>query len=141
MPMPPPINALAPENLNMLSRAWSMVTDPFTIQKQVNQQAIKEYGWKERVNGRGDAFRHLVGTAMLAQKHGAPYAEFVTTLHENPYLPFVGALYHSKEDREMDLYNNRLGLELATQAKDYDDLLKMARQYIDTGKARTLPAK
>jgi hypothetical protein len=127
---------LAPQNQNMLTRAWSMVTDPFTISRDVGQQAVKEYGWKERLSGKGDAFRHLVGTAMLAQKHGAPYAQFVTSLHENPYIPFIGAVGHSKEDRDMDLYNNQLGLELATQAANYDDLVRLARQYIDTGKAR-----
>jgi hypothetical protein len=136
-----PVNALAPQNQNMLSKAWAMVSDPFTIQRDIAKQAVQEYGWKERVNGRGDAFRHLVGTALLAQKHGAPYAEFVTSLHENPYVPFVGAMGHPEEDRKMDLYNNQLGLELAAQAKDYGDLVRLAKEYIDQGKAKMLPAK
>lgn len=141
--MADPINALAPvpQNQNMLTRAWSMIADPFILQKELNNRATQEYGWKSRINGPGDAFRHLVGTALLAKKHGSPYAEFVTSLHESPYLPFFGALGHSKEDREMDLYNNRLGLELATQAKDYDDLVRMAKEYIATGRAKTIAPK
>jgi len=40
----------------------------------------------------------------------------------------------------MDLYNNRVSLELAAKAKNYDELLNLARQYIDTGKAKTMPS-
>ena len=142
--MAEPINALIPPNplgaeapQNALARGWAMLTDPFTLQKALIRQSTDLYGWKDRVGGKADAFRHLMGTALLAQRHGEPYAKFITDLHENRWLPWIGGATQSEKDREMDLYNNQIGLNLAKQAQSYEDLWSLAKQYVDTGKTKT----
>ena len=153
--MPQPKNALAPrvaESLNMLgepSRSYfnprtylQMLTDPFRVGDVAFDEADARYDIKGTTGGKNDAFRHIVGTALLAQRRGEPYAKFITNLHESEILPGgLGARGHPKEQVDMDLYNNQLGLEIARKAKDYDDLIRLATEYVNTNKARTVRPK
>ena len=150
--MPQPKNALAPnvaESLNRLgepSRSYfdlrtygQMFTDPFRVAETANEEANMRYDKKGVIGGKNDAFRHLVGTALLAQRRGEPYAKFITNLHEKEILPGAyGARGHSKEQVDMDLYNNQLGLEIARKAKDYDDLIRLATEYVNANKVQTV---
>ena len=152
--MPQPKNALAPNSapVNMLgesSRSFldprtylQMFTDPFDVADVAYQEANTRYDKKGMIGGKNDAFRHLVGTALLAQRRGEPYAKFITNLHETEILPGgYGARGHSKEQVDMDLYNNQLGLDIARKAKSYDDLIRLATEYVNTNKAQTLRPK
>jgi hypothetical protein len=150
--MPQPKNALAPNAeppVNMLdapSRSFfdprtyaQMFMDPFDVSTVAYKEANARYDKKGMVGGKNDAFRHLVGTALLAQRRGEPYAKFITNLHETEILPGgYGARGHSKEQVDMDLYNNQIGLEIARKAKDYNDLIRLASEYVNTNKTRTL---
>lgn len=147
--MPAPKNALAPTPVNELAPAsrgllnWrtytQMLTDPFDVAEQAFKESDARYSKKGTTGGQNDAFRHILGTAVLAQRRGEPYAKFVTNLHESELLPGgLGARDHPKEQVDMDLYNNQLGLEIARQAKDYNDLIRLAQQYVNSGKARTV---
>jgi hypothetical protein len=116
---------------------FSKVTDPFTLQDLAVKGALQEFGPGEDVGGQGDAFRHLIASAILAKRQGPGYAKFVTNAHESQ-IPGIGSPAQAVEDREMDLHNNQLGIALATQAKDYPDLVRKARQHIDSGTAKTV---
>lgn len=116
---------------------FSKATDPFTLQDLAVKEAIAQYGHGEDVGGTGDAFRHLLASAILAKRQGPGYAKFITNAHESQ-IPVIGSLSQAPEDREMDLHNNQLGIALATQAKDYPDLVRKARQHIDSGTAKTV---
>jgi hypothetical protein len=115
---------------------FSKVTDPFTIKDLANQYAQEIYGSSGSVGGKADALRHILGAAMLAKRQGQSYADTITGLHENPYLPFIGGIGQHPADKAMDEYNNRLGMELGSSALDYNDLVTKARQYVDIGKAK-----
>ncbi|CAB4240556.1 hypothetical protein UFOVP39_4 [uncultured Caudovirales phage] len=115
---------------------FSKISDPFDLRYLANQAAIDEYGWKNRSGGETDALRHLLGVGILTKRHGPEYAQTISDLHENPYIPWIGGLGQSEADRNMDLYNNKLGIQLGTQAKSYEDLLQTAKQYVDSGKVQ-----
>jgi hypothetical protein len=116
---------------------FSKLTDPFTLQDLAVKQAVDEYGYGEDVGGKGDALRHLLASAILAKRQGPGYADFVTTAHESK-IPGIGSPAQAPEDREMDLHNNYLGRQLATQATSYPDLVRKAKQHIDSGSAKTV---
>jgi hypothetical protein len=114
---------------------FSKITDPFSLEKLGSQAAIKEYGIGEDVGGKGDALRHLLASAVLAKRHSPGYSNFITGLHEAP-IPVIGSLAQAPEDKEMDLHNNALGIQLAREAKDYPDLVRKAKANIDSGTAK-----
>lgn len=116
---------------------FSKVTDPFSLEKLGAKAAIKEYGIGEDVGGKGDALRHLLASAVLAKRHSPWYSNLITGLHEAP-IPVIGSLAQAPEDKEMDLHNNALGIQLAKEAKDYPDLVRKAKANIDSGTAKTV---
>ena len=150
--MPKPKNALAPAPVNMLgepSRSYlnpktylQMLTDPFDVADVAFGESDARYPVKGSTGGKNDAFRHIMGTALLAQRRGEPYAKFITDLHETGFFPGgLGSRGHPQEQIDMDLYNNKIGLDIARKAKSYDDLLRMAAEQVDTRKARLVTDK
>lgn len=127
-------NALAPD-IRPSNSLLSYLTEPFTVNSQATKAAELAYPISEQADMRGDAFRHLVGSALLAKRKGVPYAEFITNLHEAKWLPVIGGMGNSPSETKKDLYNNALGLDIAKKAKSYDDIVNMAKQYISSGKA------
>lgn len=126
-----------PEMFNNQPGMFSKITDPFTLKDLAIDKAIDVYGRGEDVGGKGDALRHILASAILAKRQGPGYANLITGIHESQ-LPFVGSLSQAPEDREMDLHNNALGIKLAKEAKDYNDLMIKAKQHIDSGTAKTV---
>ena len=90
-----------------------------------------------RVGGNQDAFRHLVWQGMLQKKYPS-IAKFLGNLHETS-IPFVGSPYQGKSEKEMDLYNNALGRKIADQAKSYEDIYRIAEEYVNKGRVKTVP--
>jgi hypothetical protein len=75
---------------------------------------------------------------MLAKRQGNKYAETVGKLHES-MLPVIGAPPgQTPEEKDMDTFNNVLGLEISGKAKTDEDIFRMAREYVDAGKVRRL---
>ena len=132
-------NALAPD-IKPSNSLLGYLTEPFIVNKQATDAAMQAYPLKEQVDMRGDAFRHLVGSALLAKRKGVPYAEFITGLHEAKWLPVIGGMGNSPAETQMDTYNNTLGIDIAKKAKSYDDIVNLAKQYIETNRAKTMAA-
>lgn len=57
-------------------------------------------------NGPGDAFRHCYWNALMTREQGAELAEQFATAHESGGGPVL--------EREMDLYNNRVGRNIGS---------------------------
>ena len=116
----------------------SALSDPFTIKKPASWAAYNEFGDRGEVGGDTDALRHLLGAATLARRQGPTYAQLALDWHENPNIPqFLGGGYGQRAgDRAMDVHNNKLGLEIAQKAKNYDDALSMAKRYVKEGKIK-----
>lgn len=112
---------------------WSKLSDPFTIKKPASWAAYDEYGDVGESGGKTDALRHLLGAATLTKRNGPEYATKVLNWHENPNVfSFLGGGYNQSDaDRIMDLHNNTLGMHIGTQAKTYDEALRMAKQFIN----------
>ena len=64
-------------------------------------------------NGQGDAFRHAVWSALSTVRIGGTLTSQLTTAHENRPTPtgYTEAQYNA--EKQMDLYNNARGRELA----------------------------
>ena len=80
-------------------------------------------------DGHRDAYRHAYWNAMLVQEYGAEWAERFATAHER--LPS-----NSPEREAMDLYNNRIGREIAVgnPGASPAPLADMIQQAVDQGK-------
>lgn len=119
----------------------STFTDPHTIKGLATTVADQELGKEMVSGGQTDALRHLLGAATLAKRQGPSVAGTVLNWHENPNVfQFLGGGYGQREnDRQMDLHNNALGMEIGQKAKNYDEALNMAKQYIKEKKVRLAP--
>lgn len=111
----------------------------------------KTYGFSEEHNARGDALRHIVWQALLA-KNNQNLAKAVGDWHELP-IPRVmggggipvpkwlgGAGYDvAKQEAEMDQFNNAIGRDIAKRANSIDDIYRLAKEAVDSGKAKYTP--
>jgi len=121
--------------------SWlSSLADPYTVKRPASWAAYNELGGTGESGGDTDALRHLLAAATLSKRQGA-LSEMALNWHENPNIPqFLGGGYGQREsDRQMDLHNNALGLEIGRKAKTYDEALAMAKQAIKSGKAKINP--
>lgn len=117
---------------------FSKLTDPWTLNKLVTQEARQTHGIGEDIGGTGDAYRHLLASAILTKRHGPDYAETIGNMHEWP-VPWIGAGFNpAPEDTAMDLHNNALGRQLVKEAKSYKDVQRKAQANIDSGTAKTV---
>lgn len=89
------------------------------------------------IGGDQDAYRHLVWQATL-QREMPFLAKFIGDLHETR-IPFVGSMGQGEAEKKMDLYNNALGRKIADQATSYEDINRIAEQYVKQKRAMTVP--
>lgn len=120
---------------------YGTLADPFLVKSPASWAAYNEFGDQGESGGKTDALRHLLGAATLTRRHGPEYATRVLNWHENPNVfQFLGGGYGQLPgDRQMDLHNNTIGMHIGTVAKDYDEAMRMAKQYMKEGRVMTSP--
>ena len=89
------------------------------------------YPANEQHNARGDAMRHILLQAQLANR-SPMLAKAVGWAHENLSGPQGDA------EKAMDEYNDRIGREIGLKAKDKADMVYQALQAVDSRRAKTL---
>jgi len=91
------------------------------------EKAASESGLPSRIDGPGDAFRHLVWAAELTRRFGPQTASIILDLHEK--MGYLGSYFRkgwSKEAEDMDRHNNAIGMRIGQAARDYNDVLLRA---------------
>ncbi|MBI3316760.1 MAG: hypothetical protein HYZ85_01980 [Candidatus Omnitrophica bacterium] len=84
-------------------------------------------------NGRGDAFRHALWSALMAKSGGATKAlEYSNAHEEDPLQPLA--------EREMDLHNNTVGISIVQENPNADlaELTSIILEKIDDGELEWL---
>lgn len=104
-------------------------------------KAKEAYGPTEEHNARGDAYRHIVWQALLAKQYGDKTAKGMGDYHEAPIPAWLGGAGTSPDADEtsMDQFNNAVGRQIAAQAKTEADIYRLAKEYVDSGKAKYMP--
>lgn len=104
-------------------------------------KAKEAYGPTEEHNARGDAYRHIVWQALLAKQYGDKTAKGMGDYHEAPIPAWMGGAGTSPDPDEtsMDQFNNAIGRQIAAQAKTEADIYRLAKEYVDSGKAKYMP--
>lgn len=100
-----------------------------------HNNAKSVYPNKEQANKERDAYRHILWQAMTANQYGEPTANMLGNMHESQ-LPFVGTPFQPADQKAMDLYNNRLGVELGLRVKTLPEMMIEAKKIVDSGKAK-----
>lgn len=102
------------------------------------------YPAKEQWQGKGDAFRHLIWQALVAKGMNSTAANLAGQWHElnlgdelRPYT-HTAASDQTPVEKAQDLYNNALGREIASKAKNIEDIYRLAKEYVDSSKAKFL---
>ena len=99
--------------------------------------SIEAYGTGENIGNEADAYRHLLWTAEMSRKTNPTIAKGISDYHEEVTLPFglLGAAHplQSPEEKEMDLFNNKIGLQIGQQSKSYEDTVRLAKEAIARG--------
>ena len=107
--------------------------------------SVEAYGTGKNIGNEADAYRHLLWTAEMSRKTNPAIAKGISDYHEKVTLPFglLGAAHplQSKEEKEMDLFNNKLGLQIGQQSKSYEDTVRLAKEAIARGDVSLLGNK
>jgi hypothetical protein len=103
------------------------------IPQRAERESVAAYGLKESGGGKADAMRHLMYQADLTRRIGPRTANVVSRLHE------FTSPGQSDEEEAMDLFNDALGREIGELAMTDEDVVRLAREYVDKNKARVLP--
>jgi hypothetical protein len=117
---------------------YAVVKVPFLTKADTyaSNNAESVYPDKAQANKERDAYRHILWQAMLANRYGEPTANFFGNMHESKYLPVLGGVNQPADQREMDLYNNQLGVKLGLKAKDMKEMMEEAKRIVDSGMAK-----
>lgn len=100
--------------------------------REIAIKETKKIFSQNKRNDSSDAFRHCFWSATLARDIGYYGAKKFTTAHEN-------FLNNPKEEKEMDLYNNNIGLNIGRYSKANNQRLSaMCMATLIQGKLKTL---
>ena len=103
------------------------------MKRKAEQIPLQYFGRETEGGGEADAMRHMLFQAQLAKKYGDLPADIISTLYEYTSPGQTGA------EREMDFFNDALGREIAKQASDEQQMIELARKYVEDRRARVLP--
>jgi len=124
-------------------KPFAIVKDVFSTVRGtgIAQEAANRYPTGTGIGDEADAWRHLVWTAEMTRKYGPNVAKGVSSWHEVP-MPFGvlggAAIRQTPEEKEMDLFNNSLGIEIGQSSKSLDEIKQKATEAIKSGKAKLL---
>ena len=107
--------------------------------------SVQVYGKGKNIGNEADAYRHLLWTAEMSRKTNPTIAKGISDYHEKVTLPFglLGSAHplQSPEEKEMDLFNNKIGLQIGQQSKSYEDTVRLAKEAIARGDVSLLGNK
>jgi hypothetical protein len=116
-----------------VKRAAAEMASVADIPARAERESVAAFGIKESGGGKADAMRHLMYQADLTRRFNPTAANVISRLNE---LTSPG---QSKAEYEMDLYNDALGREIGERAGSEEDVVKLAREYVEKNKAKVLP--
>jgi hypothetical protein len=94
---------------------------------RAEKETNKRFSPAEAYNNAGDAYRHIVWQALLANKFGEGTAKAAGDFHENRFVPIVGAMGHPQAEIDMDLKNNEIGRYIGKDATGVQQILDRAK--------------
>lgn len=84
------------------------------------------------VGGEQDAMRHILFSAMATKAFGSEkIPSALSWMNEN-----VKGFFDTKENKDMDLNSDAIGREIGMKAKDHEDMIRLAREAISSGRAK-----
>jgi hypothetical protein len=93
---------------------------------------VETYGKESELGGKADAMRHITFSALASQQYSEPVAKTISVLNENI------TYNQSPAEKSMDYANDAIGRDIAKKAKYKDEIVQMAKEAIDSGKAKTI---
>lgn len=94
--------------------------------------SVETYGKESQLGGKADAMRHITFSALASQQYSDPVAKTISVLNENI------TYNQSDAEKSMDYANDAIGRDIARKAKSKDEIVQMAKEAIDSGKAKTI---
>ncbi|MFE0752230.1 DUF6973 domain-containing protein [Gordonia sp. NPDC058843] len=139
---------MTPEEVTMLAEmgavpgtGWRAVYDFFQIRSKADAVATARHPNREGeesslADGHGDAFRHAYWNALMTERFGSDWTEKFSTAHEG-----LGGNPAHRES--MDLYNNELGRQIATEHENAtpEELAVLVDRAVTDGRTLVLDEK
>ena len=95
-----------------------LVESTFYYQKKYGFELNTKFGHEHATwNAEADAFKHAFGSALIAMDKGNLYSAIVGLSHEYEYLRNPQKYKNPKDEKKMDLHNNKIGLAIAKNIK------------------------
>ena len=112
---------LSPNEYNLLldkngSLDTWLLFQMYLLQRKAFSTTSNLFPTMSQHNDPADAFRHAYWSALLTNEFGEEFAENFGTAHETAYSP-----YPNREEVFMDLHNNEIGRDLATNSPNVND--------------------
>ena len=131
------LEALENDYKKDMSEAEKKIYDGLTVFQKLDylrsgyrarNAAMDRYPLREIQNGKGDAFRHALFSALTVRTLGVDLSTRLLNAHEeNPRQPLL--------EKQMDLYNNQIGKEIPYSVTDLEGYVQ---NLVDTGKLMVL---
>lgn len=109
-----------------------MAANPLKLKARAESLAASQ-GFGAGPDGRRDALRHLIGSALFARSYGNLPAWLAGEAME--FVSWIVG-HNSAEQREMDRHNNAIGRRIAQRAASEEEIVRLAREAIESGTAR-----
>jgi hypothetical protein len=100
--------------------------------KFAEDESIKAYGKETQHNGKADAMRHILFSALNSQNLTETGAKVVSSVHEHTEFN------QPKAEMNMDFFNDAIGREIARRAKTKEEMIQLAKEAVDSGKVQLL---
>lgn len=101
---------------------------------KAEEKSTSEFSPSSQYQGEGDAMRHILFSALATKAYGSDKPTKIMS-YLNEYVK--GALSEN-DDRDMDLTNDTIGREIGLKAKSEEEIFKMAKEAVTSGKAKIL---
>lgn len=118
--------------LGLVQKAGEGIPAIADSKKFAEEESIKAYGKETQHNGKADAMRHILFSALNSQNLTETGAKAVSFLHEHTEFN------QPKSEMNMDFFNDAIGREIARRAKSKEDMVKLAKEAVDSGKVQLL---
>ncbi len=114
----------------------------------IAQEAANRFPEGTGIGDKADALRHIVWSAEMTRKYGEDFAKNMGNWHESNLprwmggagLPIGGSAgRQSPEEKQMDLMNNALGIQIGKSSESLDEIYKKATEAIESNQASILP--
>ena len=129
----PSSDRLNPSELELYNKDQVAGLKALVAAEAATLRSEERYSSESLHNGNGDAFRHALWNSLMKHEIGQAMAKAWGDAHENE-----ADLKNPAIEKEMDLFNNRVGLDIMVQSDTADQCIDRVLSHVRNGNMRRI---